>query len=875
VWHGAENTDESPRAFEWFEHVNKQQNTNTITMLSPETKQRIDACRVILAGRLPLPADQIDLITTALIYKFMDDADEDAARAGGRRRYFTGTLESFRWARLTSTKISAGERVNRFVSALEALADPRKAPQVAPLFRDIFRTAILKFRDERVFTLFLDAVNAFTRGEPQEHAAIFEYLLQCLGAPGEEERFRTPAHLVDFIVGCVNPKLGERVLDPACGTGGYLLSACEHILRAGGGTGPGGQLTQDELRMLGDDLRGYDVSDLMVKLCRINLYLRGFETPAARALNTLADGAHWDERADVILSTPPFVSPRGGVSPHSKFRLSAHKTEVLFTDYIAGHIGPNGRAAFIVPNGVVANVQKIYTRLRRLLVEDSLVAVVSLPAGVFKPYSGIKTSIVFLDRRIARRRDSVLLARVLHDGFDTGIKRVPPPRHNDLPEVGALLRAWLDPDAGDADLERLAGSDPTRWFTVKRSVLLKKQDVALAPERYAGGIPTGARFERFALGELCDIGSGGTPLRTTVEFWDNGTIPWISSKHITDAHTVEGGELITEAGLAKSSARIAPPGALLLVSRVTVGKWAIAKTAVAVNQDISVVTSKDPRLLPEFLECLAPSLAARIATGAVGTAILGVPREFVTSLVVSLPDLAGQRRFLGEIADYKKVLAGAHQIIGGYKTDLRPKPEWPLVPMSDLAEFEYGLPASPGPDGTTRYLRITDIDDYGLLLPSGGKFVPLDKEAARFLVKTGDVFIARVGGTAGKTLYIEGAPDAVFASYLIRARFNERMLPKFFWHYSKTPAYWAQRTQLLSGCEQEQFNASSMRQLLIPCPPLETQREVIRQLDADFDQIKCVREIIANYDAKTNAILDQLWTSGDGGDDSVGDAPTA
>jgi type I restriction enzyme M protein len=199
-------------------------------MLTSETKRRIDACRDVLVGKLPLPTDQVELITLALIYKFMDDLDEESVKLGGKRSFFTGELAKYRWRNLLPQTVSAEERVTLFSEGVEALGHPKKAAHLPGLFRDIFRNAFLKFRDGRILILFLTEVNGFAYSHSEELGNAFEYLLQCMGTQGENGQFRTPRHIIDFMVACLDPQPGDKILDPACGTGGFLVSAYKHIL---------------------------------------------------------------------------------------------------------------------------------------------------------------------------------------------------------------------------------------------------------------------------------------------------------------------------------------------------------------------------------------------------------------------------------------------------------------------------------------------------------------------------------------------------------------------------------------------------------------------------------------------------------------------
>jgi type I restriction enzyme M protein len=142
---------------------------------------------------------------------------------------------------------------------------------------------------------------------------------------------------------------------------------------------------------------GYDISPDMVRLSKVNMYLHGFPNPTIYEYDTLSSEEKWDESFDVMLANPPFMSPKGGIKPHKRFSVQAKRSEVLFVDYILEHLRPNGRAGIIVPEGIIFQTGTAYKALRKLLVEDGLFTVISLPPGVFNPYSGVKTGILLFD----------------------------------------------------------------------------------------------------------------------------------------------------------------------------------------------------------------------------------------------------------------------------------------------------------------------------------------------------------------------------------------------------------------------------------------------------------------------------------------------
>ena len=219
----------------------------------------------------------------------------------------------------------------------------------------------------------------------------FEYLLSVLGSQGDAGQFRTPRHIIDFMVEIIDPKKDETVLDPACGTAGFLISSYKHIDRNNRDKDGNSTLTPDEKGRLSKNFKGYDISPDMVRLSLVNLYLHGFSDPHIDEYDTLTSDDKWNEFVDVILANPPFMSPKGGIKPHNRFSVQSKRSEVLFVDYIAEHLTPSGRAAIIVPEGIIFQSQTAYKQLRKMLVDEYLVAVISLPAGVFQPYSGVKT----------------------------------------------------------------------------------------------------------------------------------------------------------------------------------------------------------------------------------------------------------------------------------------------------------------------------------------------------------------------------------------------------------------------------------------------------------------------------------------------------
>lgn len=488
-------------------------------MLDTATKRRIDTARDILVGKVPDPKSQVEQVTIALIYKFMDDMDAEAEELGGKRKFFTGDYARYGWAKLMAPALGGHEMLGLYG---EGIAKMPENPGIPALFRDIFKNAYLPYRDPETLKAFLKIIDEFSYDHSERLGDAFEYLLSVLGSQGDAGQFRTPRHIIDFMVEVLAPQKDETVLDPACGTAGFLISAYKHILRTNTDANGVSTLTPDEKGQLAKNFKGYDISPDMVRLSLVNLYLHGFTDPHIYEYDTLTSEERWNEFADVILANPPFMSPKGGIKPHRRFSIQAKRSEVLFVDYMAEHLTPTGRAAIIVPDGIISQSQTAYKELRRMLVENSLVAVVSLPAGCFNPYSGVKTSIFILDKSVARQSDTIAFFKVENDGFGLGAQRRAFDK-NDLPQVQAELAVYLNAlriQQPVADLQLIGG------LLVPKERISANGDYNLSGERYREGAAQPTHFPWRTVESLVETITPPTKIQKTA-FGSAGRFPII------------------------------------------------------------------------------------------------------------------------------------------------------------------------------------------------------------------------------------------------------------------------------------------------------------------------------------------------------------
>ena len=827
-------------------------------MLDTDTKRRIDTARNILVGKVPDPKSQVEQITIALIYKFMDDMDAESEEFGGKRKFFSKEFARYGWAKLMRSGLGGHETLNLYA---EAIAKMPENPGIPKLFREIFKNAYLPYRDPETLKMFLKIIDEFTYDHSEKLGDAFEYLLSVLGSQGDAGQFRTPRHIIDFMIEIVAPKKTDTILDPACGTAGFLISAYKHILKANTDKKGHSSLTPDEKGRLAQNFTGYDISPDMVRLSLVNLYLHGFADPHIYEYDTLTSEDRWNEFADVILANPPFMSPKGGIKPHKRFTIQAKRSEVLFVDYMAEHLTPTGRAAIIVPEGIIFQSQTAYKQLRKSLVMESLVAVVSLPAGCFNPYSGVKTSILVLDKSLAKKTNTLAFFKVENDGFGLGAQRRAIEK-NDLPQVKTDLAAYLQALRSKASSKSILSQSSTAQIVPKEKIAADG-DYNLSGERYREGAIAVSSWPLVSVGVAFRKGD-----QTVRPESLDGPVTYLGLENIAkNTGEIEGGVVTENPSDIKSLKNVFKPRDILYGKlRPNLNKVWLADRKGVCSTDIFVIEASEGMADPALYAYLFRS--ARFNDAVMGQ-LKGaqLPRigwSSFAKLQIPLPPLEVQKEIVAEIEGYQKVINGARAVLDNYHPHIPINPDWPMVELGEITKPEYGFTEKAAEQGDARFVRITDIAQDGKIREEDPKFITLTKVARNSLLSNGDILVARTGATFGKTMIFEETYKAVFASFLIRLRFpKERVDPRYYWVFAQSDMYWNQANALMTGGGQPQFNGNALVQVKIPLPPLATQRAIVTEIKAEQALVAANRELIARFEQKIQATLARIW-----GDDS-------
>ena len=823
-------------------------------MLDTQTKKRIDDCRDILVGKLPDPKAQIEQITIGLIYKFMDDMDKEAIELGGSAKFFSGDYEKYAWDKLFDTKVTAAEMLRLYSDAIESM---EKNPNIPQLFRDIFNNAYLPYRDPETLKMFLKTIGEFEYTHSEKLGDAFEYLLSVMGSQGDAGQFRTPRHVIDFLVAIIDPDKGETILDPACGTAGFLISAYKHILLKHTKANKeglniyeynkldkkpfnnlGDQLTPDDRKKLIQNFAGYDISPDMVRLSLVNLYLHGFSDPHINEYDTLSSEDRWKENFDVVLANPPFMSPKGGIRPHKKFTISSNRSEVLFVDYIAEHLNPKGKAGIIVPEGVIFQSGTAYKDLRKMLVENYLYAVVSLPAGVFNPYSGVKTSILLMDKAIAKQRNEILFVKIDNDGYNLGAQRAAV-KGSQLEEAIALTHEFVA--SGEIPDSLIA-------HAVLRAEIAANGDYNLSGERYKKQIQLQTDFPTIDFEESIEKVVYSNKIKSS-DYKISGVYPIIdqSDNYIAGYWDIKDDVF-----------RIKKP-VTIFGDHTRCFKY--VDFDFVLGADGVKILQPTEKFDPKFYYYLIREIQINN---------LGYSRHFkeLKDKKIPLPPLSIQEEIVAEIEGYQKIIDGAKAVVANYKPKIDIDPDWEMVELGEYVIYnQTGLvknKTEQGDENEYFYLKMDGITYDGQLDLS--KLVKVNATLEEFEKYTlaKDDFLYNTRNTpdlVGKsTVFDKDGGQYLFNNNIMRIRFNPNLNPYYANFILNSDDYKKQIRSFVDGTTSvAALYPKNYFSIKISVPEVEVQNEIVAQIEKEQKLVNANKQLIEIFEQKIKDRIAKVW----------------
>lgn len=814
----------------------------------------IKDARNVLVGKVPDPQSQIDQITLALIYKFMDAKDAEAVTLGVEPQFFVGESADYSFSKIMKAT-SNSKQYEMYTKGIDLLQKRTDLPET---FTSVFKDAFIPYRDASTLHLFLEEIDKIPTDNTEILGTAFEDLLSIMGSQGDAGQFRTPRHIINMIVDIVEPKKGETILDPACGTAGFLISAYNKINEQ--------DLTIEEReKLINEGLVGYDINPNMVKLSQVNLFLHGCKKPNIHLYDTLTEKDYWKDNYDVILANPPFMTPRGGIRPHELFSaINANRSEVLFTYYIAKHLKSNGRAGIIVPEGVVFQSANAYKNLRKMLVDENyLYAVISLPAGVFNPYSGVKTSVLLLDKALAKRTNKILFVKMNNDGFDLGAQRRPIEK-NDIPNIIDIVKRFAFCVSTESENDFV---DESGLSVITDKTQIAQNDYVLVGDRYKIRYQVNSKYEIVKLGDICNTASGGTPLSTREEYYLNGNIPWLTSGEVSNGFIFKARHYITKSGLENSSAKIFPVNTVVVAMYgATAGQVGILKSEMATNQAVCGILP-DERVIPEYLYYILKSLKNKMISNSVGGAQPNISQRIIRNLEIPLPPTEIQEQIVLEIESYQKIIDGAKQVVENYRPTIKVDTKWKVYCLGDIClEIRNGVNVNQIDEkGKYRVTRIQTISD-GVVDLTRTKWTN-DEPSDSYFMREGDILLSHINSyehLAKTAIFPKVNEKVVHGINLIRCRMDRKIIdPNYAIIYMKSNDFinnakkYAQR-----AVNQASIKVSDLKKLEIPIPSMEEQQLIISKINEERTIVENNKRLIEIFEQKIKDKINEVWGNG-------------
>lgn len=799
-----------------------------------ELNKVIADLRQIIVGKVAMPTDQIEQITLFLFLKQLSRKHDDLVRIGSKELIFTGAWERYHFDVLM--RHSGEELVKECREAVESLY---KNPHIDTTVRKVFERSYLKILEPKVLSSFLQYLNdKFSDG--LDLGDFYESLLPILGTQNELGQFRTPRHIIDFIVRVVDPNIGEKIADPACGTAGFLVAAFNYLKEKY--TDEKGRLKlnpEQTKKLYNETIFGWDMEPLMVKFSLANLYLHGLKVPNVSENDTLLNENLWQHTFDIILANPPFITPKGGAKRHSRFAITSNKTEVLFCEYMVHHLNFNGRMGVIVPEGIIFDASKGHQAIRKLFLDNGLWCVVSLPAQVFQPYSGVKTSIIFLDKTL--EPENILFYKIENHGFSLNTNPTPIDK-NDLPNALKILKNYR------ADLQNGKQNiiEEIKYYTTPKQKILENLTSDLSSNKYEINKKAQNKEWPFVeLGEVAEVFNGITNKKSDYKisgsikvikvkdydenrvYFEKNESGWLEKNIETDKFLKIGDSLIINAAHAASSVgkKIGYCDNLPAFKCLPSGEVMIVRATEKIN----------PILLNKIIK-------SEIVRKEIQLQIKGIhlyPKD-VKKIKIPLPPLEIQEQIVSELEIYQRVIDGARSVYRNWKPSFEVDLKWEVVKLKDI--FETITP--PQKIQTSKYKQA---GKYPIIDQSQDDIAGWsDDESA--LVKSNKPIVI-FGDHTCATKYSE-VPFVQGADGIKILETKDNCLPKFLFYMLR---------MLPIGTEGYKRHFGKLKLTKISLPPIEIQKQIVAKIEEEQKIIEANKKLIDLFQQKIEAKIKSIY----------------
>lgn len=728
-------------------------------------------------------------------------------------------------------------------------------------------TGILKDIMDKLDPLMLTDVDSDVKGDA------FEYFLKAsTSTKNDLGEYFTPRHIVKTMVRLVNPQIGEKIYDPFCGTGGFLIESFRYIYN-------NMARTDANLALLRENtVYGNEITNT-ARITKMNMILAGDGHSNIEMKDSLAnpvDGTetYMDESGkihhrgfDIVLANMPYSQKTKYGSLYDLPSTNGDSICVQHCMKAINSAAPNGRMALVVPEGFL--FRKDLTKTREYLLDHcQLQSIISLPQGVFLPYTGVKTDIIYATKvnqkvKSSEKKKTFWYFDVKSDGYTLDNHR----RKLDSPSDLSKYEEYRKLDEDQANDMLKVG------FEVIPLSKVRQNSSILVGSRYRTQTEKNTKYPLISLSDenYFQICSGGTPSSTVPEYW-NGDINWITladlpaDDFVTEIRTTQ--RTISEQGLNNSNAKLLPKNTVVVSTRATIGRVGIARTELATNQGFkNIIVRRPDEILPEYVAYVLTSQTDFMMRLASGATFKEISKENFCTIQIPLLPIEQQRQLVLDIAGYRKVIAGAQAIVNGYHPHLPCLADVATKTLDEIATFRpakdeiKNLPS----DTDVSFVPMASLNTFDASFEATETRKLGDVSSGFTYFKNNDILLAKItpcfeNGKAGIAHNLKNGIGFGSTEYIVIRADESVVYPEWIFYYINTREFIDGGKPFMTGTAgQQRIDINYVKQYQIPVPSLEEQKILLDEIHREQALIKPSKQIIDVFTAKIDTRIKEIW----------------
>lgn len=716
-------------------------------------------------------------------------------------------------------------------------------PKISKYYKDENIFSPLQIKDGKVLKkiitkldpLILTDINSDIKGDA------FEYFLKATTATGNDlGEYFTPRHVVKMMVKLVNPQIGEKIYDPFCGTGGLLIESYRHIYN----TMPRNERTIKQLR--NETIFGNEITNT-ARITKMNMILAGDGHSNIQMKNSLADPADIESKFDVVLTNMPYSQTTEFGSLYDVPTKNGDSICVQHCIKAIDKTSDNGRIAIVVPEGFL--FRKDLKKTREYMLEKChLQSIVSLPQGVFLPYTGVKTNVLYLTKIGKKvKQNNIWYFEITNDGFTLDNNRRKKEGSNDIDKF--LENRKID---GISKKEAL-----NVGFHLIPYDKIEQNDYVLSAARYMESQSISYKWGSKKIKDIAEVTNGFA--FSSDFFSENQGVPIVRVRDVNS-----GRPSIRYKGKFKEEYLIANGDIIIGMdgefnATVWVGGEAL------LNQRVCKIGNfKD--CLPKYVYWLIQKQLKQIEFNTPFTTVKHISAKQIENIEIPFPPIEMQQTLVDELENYNRIIDGTLAISNNYYAKIIINPEWNVVNILEVMDFITGLtlsiPNSEDKNGVP-IISMNSITEEGYIVTHGIRKIKLPKNRMINYLQKGDLLFNWRNGSkhlVGKTGFFEFEGKYVFASFLLGLRPKQNIInPRYLWvllnQFRREGLYRKLMRVQINGL----YNRDELSQLKIPLPPLAEQNSIVKNIQNELQIVHANKQLLEIFREKIAEKINQMW----------------